>query len=197
MINYIHLNLGIFDFIYDGKIDEKYLFKFNINNENEFKAYYLNYDLLIDNRDIMSYEKIDIKGLNKINNNWNKKEEIIEDNKINISDINLSIGLKKYIIKSFHDVENIYCEDDIQKLNFKKLIKNKVLNNLKYIDITIGNNIINEEEELNIYFNYDIYQNIKLNGENYMGTARKDTILKDNRVPGYYWINVFADIVKE
>ena len=30
-----------------------------------------------------------------------------------------------------------------------------------------------------------------------MGIARKDTILKDNRVPGYYWINVFADIVKE
>ena len=56
MINYIHLNLGIFDFIYNRKIDEKYLFKFNINNENEFKTYYLNYDLLIENRDIMSYE---------------------------------------------------------------------------------------------------------------------------------------------
>ena len=30
-----------------------------------------------------------------------------------------------------------------------------------------------------------------------MGTARKDTILKDNGVPGYYWIKGFADIVKE
>ena len=138
MINYIHLNLGIFDFIYNRKIDEKYLFKFNINNENEFKTYYLNYDLLINNRDIISYEKIDIKGLNKINNNLNKIEEIIEDNEINISDINLSIGLKKYLIKSFNDVESIYCEDDIQKINFKKLIQNKKLNNLKYINITIG-----------------------------------------------------------
>ena len=30
-----------------------------------------------------------------------------------------------------------------------------------------------------------------------MGIARKDTILKDNGVPGYYWIKGFADIVKE
>jgi hypothetical protein len=115
----------------------------------------------------MSYEKIDIKGFNKINNNLNKVEEIIEDNKINISDINLSIGLNKYLIKSFNDVENIYCEDDIQTLNFNELIKNKELNNLKYINITIGeisklnkdNYFINEL--LEILFNNIKFTNLK------------------------------------
>ncbi len=30
-----------------------------------------------------------------------------------------------------------------------------------------------------------------------MGTVRKDTILKDNEVPGYYWIKGFAEIFKD
>ena len=77
--------------------------------------------------------------MKKQNNNLNKVEEIIENNKINICDINLSIGLKKYLIKSFNDIESIYCEEEIQKTNLKELINNKELSNLKYINITIGN----------------------------------------------------------
>ena len=42
------------------------------------------------------------------------------------------------MIKSFNDIESIYCEDEIQKTNLKELINNKELNNLKYINITIG-----------------------------------------------------------
>ena len=81
----------------------------------------------------MNYDKIEIKGLNKINYNLEQTEEIIENDNSNICDINLSIGLKKYFIKSFNDVENIYCEDDIQTINFKQLIKKQKLNNVKFI----------------------------------------------------------------
>ena len=136
-IKYIVLNFQIFDFIYERRKDKKYL-KLNIENENEFKKYYLNYDLLIDNKEIMNYEKIKIKGLNTINYNLEQIEEIIENDNSNICDINLSIGLKKYFIKSFNDIKSIYCEKEIQKTNLKKLINNKELNNLKYINITIG-----------------------------------------------------------
>ena len=86
----------------------------------------------------MNYEKIEIKGLNKINYNLEQTEEIIENDNSNICDINLSIGLKKYFIKSFNDIKSIYCEKEIQKTNLKKLINSKKLNNLKYINITIG-----------------------------------------------------------
>ena len=58
MINYIHLNFEIFNFIYERIEDEKYLFQFNINNENEFKKYFLNYDLSIDNQEILTYKKL-------------------------------------------------------------------------------------------------------------------------------------------
>jgi hypothetical protein len=136
-IKYIVLNFQIFDFIYERREDEKYL-KLNIENGNKFKKYYLNYDLLIDNKEIMNYEKIEIKGLNKINYNLEQIEEIIENDNSNICDINLSIGLKKYFIKSFNDIKSIYCEKEIQKTNLKKLINNKELTNLKYINITIG-----------------------------------------------------------
>jgi len=151
-INFLHLSEGHFDFIYKSKNKGKYLFKFNIDNEKKFKEYYLNYNLSIDNNEIIKYEKIDIKGLNKINNDLNKVEEIIEDNKINICDINLSIGLKKYLIKSFKNVESIYCEDEIQKTNLKELINQKELNTLKYINITIG---YIKELYKDIYFSYN------------------------------------------
>ncbi len=54
----------------------------------------------------------------------------------------------------------------------------------------------------NNYFDYDNGFNCKTidtSLQNYMGTARKDTLLKDNGVPGpgYYLIKGFADIVKE
>ena len=80
-INFIYLNLVIFVFIYDRTIN---LFKFNIDNENNFKKYYSNYDLLIDNKDIMNYGKIDIKGLNKIKNNLDNIDELIEDDNLDI-----------------------------------------------------------------------------------------------------------------
>jgi len=138
-INFIHLHLEIFDFIYRSKNNEKHLFKFNIINENEFKKYYSSYVLFIDNEEIMKYKKIDIKGLNKINNNLDEVEEIIENDGADITDINLSIGLKKYYINSFQKIRSIYCENEIEKTNLKKLINNKELIKLKYINITIGN----------------------------------------------------------
>ena len=137
-INFLHLNFYNFDFIFKKKEEEKYLFKFNINDENKFKEYYINFDLSIDNTEMQMYEKIDIKGLNTINNNLNEVEEIIENNGINLCDINLSIGVKKYFIKSYKDINSIYCENEIQKTYFNELINFNELENLKYINITIG-----------------------------------------------------------
>ena len=68
LIRYFHLNLNIFDYCFKKKKKEKYLFKFNINNEEKFKKYYSNFNLSIDENEINKYKKIDIKGIkNKIN----------------------------------------------------------------------------------------------------------------------------------
>ena len=77
--------------------------------------------------------------------------------------------------------------EDLKMKDKDKNNKNKN-NNIDYIE--------------NNYFDYDNGFNSKTidtSLQNYMGTARKDTILKDNGVPGpgYYWIKGFADIVKE
>jgi len=137
-INFLRLNFYNFDFIYKRKEEEKYLFKFNINDEIEFKNYYLNFDLSIDSKEIKKYKKIDIQGLNKINNNLNEIEEIIENEGVNLCDINFSIGIKRYCIKSFKYINSIYCENEIEKTNLKELIYHKELENLKHINITIG-----------------------------------------------------------
>ncbi len=137
-INYLYLNFENFKFSYQRKKDEKYFFKFIINNEIEFKNYYFNYNLLIDDKEIIKYKKIDIKGLNKINKDINNIEAIIEKKEINLCDINLNIDLKTYYINSFNNIKSIYCENEIQKTNLKELIKKKELKNLKYINIRIG-----------------------------------------------------------
>jgi surface protein len=144
-INFIHLNFYNFVFIYKNRGEGKCLFQFNINNEKKFKEYYINFDLSVDNNEIQMYKKIDIKGLNKLNNNLNKVEEIIENKGINLCDINLSIGIKKYFIKSFKDINSIYCENEIQKTYFNELINFIELENLKHLNISIGH--INESYE--------------------------------------------------
>ena len=93
------------------------------------------------------YQKIDIK---RLNNNLNEVEEIIENEGTNLCDINLSIGIKKYFIKSFKDINSIYCENEINITNLKELINHKELENLKHINITINSYKI---KFINILFN--------------------------------------------
>jgi len=76
------------------------------------------------------YQKIDIK---RLNNNINEDEKIIEDEGTKLCDINLSIGIKKYYIKSFKDINSIYCENEINIIQLKTLINHKELENLKPI----------------------------------------------------------------
>ena len=53
----MHINLENLLFIYKKKENfEKHSFKLNICNEKEFKEYYSNYDLSIDNKEIYLYK---------------------------------------------------------------------------------------------------------------------------------------------
>ena len=115
-LKYLKINLNTFAFI----IQYKKYFGFYLNNKEDFKNYYLNYDLSIDEKEILKYKKLKIEGLNI---NDNKIEEIIEDENINICDINLNINLKKYYIKGYKEVKSIYCENEIEKTNFIELVK--------------------------------------------------------------------------
>ena len=133
LIRYLELNLKYFHYIYEKRRGIKYLFKFNLKNEDEFKKYYSNIDLSINKEEIIKYKKIDIKGI-KFNNDI---EEIIEKDNINLCDIYLNLNLNKYFIKSFKNLRYIYSENEI-KLNDLLLINNENLNNLKYINITLG-----------------------------------------------------------
>ena len=133
LIRYLELNLKYFHYIYEKRRGIKYLFKFNLKNEDEFKKYYSNIDLSINKEEIIKYKKIDIKGI-KFNNNI---EEIIEKDNINLCDIYLNLNLNQYFIKSFKNLRYIYSENEI-KLNDLLLINNENLNNLKYINITLG-----------------------------------------------------------
>jgi hypothetical protein len=146
----------------------------------------INYNLVED-----SSPKFTMKGKYD-DNKFKFKDYENEENLSNLNLINPNIAIVRPSLPSYSFGKSERFEDLKVKETLRKGKKNNNNNN---------NNIINEEEELNNYFNYDSigYQNIKLNGENYMGTARKDTILKDNGVPGpgYYWIKGFADIVKE
>ena len=147
----------------------------------------INYNLVED-----SSPKFTMKGKYD-DNKFKFKDYENEENLSNLNLINPNIAIVRPSLPSYSFGKSERFEDLKVKETLRKGKKNNNNNN--------NNNIINEEEELNNYFNYDSigYQNIKLNGENYMGTARKDTILKDNGVPGpgYYWIKGFADIVKE
>ena len=136
-INKIHINLENFVFIYKNKENfEKYSFKLNICNEKEFKEYYSNYDLSIDNKEIYLYKKVDIKGIKE--DKLINVEKIIENNEINLCDINLDFNLKEYEIKSFKNIRSIYCQNEIQNNNLQNLMNINEFNELKYINITIG-----------------------------------------------------------
>ena len=161
-LKYLKINLNTFIFI----IQYRKFFGFYFNNKEDFKNYYLNYDLSIDEKEILKYKKIKIEGLNI---NENKIEEIIEDKNINICDINLNINLKKYYIKGYKEVKSIYCENEIEKTNLIELVKEIINKNgfkkLKYINITIG--YINESP-YNLSTNHFYYYLSKLikNSEN-------------------------------
>ena len=133
LITHLQINLRVFDFIYKNKRGQKYLFKFNINNKDIFKKYYSNYDLTIDENEILQYKKIDIKGIN----NKNYIEKIIEKKDINICDIYFNINLKQYFIKSFNNLRTIYCEKEIQQKNLLILNKGN-FNDLKNINLSLG-----------------------------------------------------------
>ena len=117
---------------------KKYSFEFKLYDE------YLNCDLLIDEKEISKYKKIKIEGLNKLNKEKkNNNYEIIEDKDVNLCDINLNIYQNKYYIKDYKNIRSIYCEEEIQNINFISIIED-IINkngfiNLKYINLTIGN----------------------------------------------------------
>ena len=143
IIRYLQLNFKIFIFKYKKKRGNNYLFKFNINNKNEFKQYYSNLDLSIDENEIIKYKKINIKGIN----NKTNIEEIIEKEDINLCDIYFNLNIKQYFIKSFKNLRSIFSENKINGilLNYKGN-----LNNLKYINLNIGDDLSNNS---NLYDN--------------------------------------------
>ena len=154
-INLFGINLNIFSFIC-----KKNYFEFIINDENELKNYYLNFDLSINEEEIVKYKKIKIEGLGKLKEKMkekeeNKIEEIIEKDNINLCDINFSLGFKKYYINNLKNIRTIYCDEEIQKTNLISIIQDIInknnLNKLKYLNLTIGyiNETLNENNLLN------------------------------------------------
>jgi hypothetical protein len=133
-IQHIQLNFQFFSFTYKKKGGKNHLFKFNINNKNEFNQYYSNIDLTIDENEIIKYKKIDIKGIN----DENKKNiiEIIEKEDINLCDIYFNLNLNQYFIKSFKNLRSIYSENEVNYSILNKLL-NHNMNNLKYINLII------------------------------------------------------------
>ena len=128
MINNFELNLKHLLYVYKIKRKEKYSFKLNINDDK----YYNQIDLLIDEKEIIKYKKIDIKGIKG-------KIEKIKEN-INLNDMN------EYI-QYFKNLSGIYFEEEFQKYNFLNIIEQ--FNNLKYINLRIGY----IEDSNNILFN--------------------------------------------
>ena len=147
-IQYLKINLNLYSFIYEGIKRKNNFFEFKVYDE--FKIYYLNYDLSLNGKEISKFNDINIEGLfNKI-----KNLELIENTNINLCDINFNIN--KLYIKSFTKIRSIYCEAEIQNTNFisiiKEIINQNGFNKLKYINLTIGyinkssknNNLSNE-----------------------------------------------------
>ena len=159
LIRYIKLNFQIFLYVYKKKRGENYMFKFNINNKNEFKQYYSNLYLSIDENEIIKYKKIDIKGISY--KNERNKIELIEKKDVNLCDIYFNLNQKKYFIKSIKNLRTIYCENEIQtNISILNTIinGNDNLNNLKYINLTIG-----EFNDINIcYILSELIKNKKL-----------------------------------
>ena len=159
-INLFGINLNIFSFIC-----KKNYFEFIINDENELKNYYLNFDLSINEEEIVKYKKIKIEGLGKLKEKIKEKDnykiqEIIENENINLYDINFSLGIKKYYIKNFKNIRSIYCDEEIQKTNLFSIIQDIInqnnLTKLKYLNLTIG--YINESLNENNLLNNQIFQ---------------------------------------
>ena len=153
LIRYFELNSKQFCYIYSKRREIKYLFKFILYNEDEFRKYYSNIDLSINKEEIIKYKKIDIKGI-KYNNNL---KEIIEKNDINLCDIYLNLNLNQYIIKSFKNLRSLYCEKEINIHDLLIIIKNQKGNfyNLKYINLTLNKIIISDNNP-----NYQIFKNL-------------------------------------
>jgi len=151
LIRYLQLNFKYFFYVYKKKRGFNYLFKFNMNNINEFKQYYSNLDLSIDESEIIKYKKIDIKGISY--RNERNIIEIIEKKDINLCDIYCNLNQKQYFIKSISNLRTIYSEKEIQTnmliLN-KSINGNDNFNNLKYINLNIGN--INDIYVINFLF---------------------------------------------
>ena len=154
-ITYLEINLKLFSFIC-----KKNYFEFILSDENKFTNYYLNYDLSINEEEIVKYKKIKIEGLGKLKEKMkekeeNKIEEIIEKDNINLCDINFSLGLKKYYINNLKNIRTIYCDEEIQKTNLISIIQDIInknnLTKLKYLNLTIGyiNETLNENNLLN------------------------------------------------
>ena len=154
-IRYLKLNFKTFTFEFKKKEGKEYLFKFNINNKSEFKKYFSNLDLLIDENEIIKYKKIDIKGINNKTNIEEIKEEKDIQKDINLCDIYFNLNIKQYFIKSFENLRSIYCEDEINILILNKLLNNgnnqNNFNNLKYINLNIGCDISNNSSLKNIF----------------------------------------------
>ena len=133
-IKYLDVNVKKYSFIYD-KIKKYFEFKLN--------DVYLNSDLLIDEKEISKYKKIKIKGLSKLNKEKkNNNFEIIKDRNVNLCDIILNIYQNKYYIKDYKNIRSIYCEEEIQIINFISITENIIKNgfiNLNYINLRIGN----------------------------------------------------------
>ena len=144
---YLEINLEVFSFIFIIQREKKKYFKLNFNN-NDIINYYNHFDLSI-NDEIFKYKKIDIKGLNKIedkiikDDKYNYIEEIIEKEDINLNDIFLNLNKKKYFIKSLENIREIYAENETQILKFfnieiikKHLVKG--FQKLKHLNLSIG-----------------------------------------------------------
>ena len=150
LIKYLQFDFEIFSFIYKKQNKDKYLFKFNLNEIDIFQQCFTIIDLSIDENEIIKYKKINIQGINKFYQKLDKDfylnkeifkpiEKIIEKKEINLCDINLNLNQKEYYIKSFKNVNSIYCEDEIQISNLLNLLKDKKLDNIKHINLTLGN----------------------------------------------------------
>ena len=164
---YLEINLESFYFVFKTQREKKNFLKLNFNN-NDIKNYYNHFDLSI-NDEIFHYKKIDIKGLNMIedkiikDDKYNNIEKIIENEDIQLNDIFMNLNKKKYFVKSLEDIREIYFENEIQFINFFNIeIINKQLEKgfkkLKILNLTIG--LIKESPYENNLPENHIFKNI-------------------------------------
>ena len=65
-------------------------------------------------------------------------KKIIEKKDINICDIYLNIFQEEYLIKSFKNLRSINCDEEIQQNNLLNQLFKDDMNNLKYINLNLG-----------------------------------------------------------